>query len=87
MHEIEENYSYDINSQRVPFKIFLKEYAAWISRQEKDANLSVITYMRDKIKKIEGDELSIVAIRKMITQLAWIFFFDGLDEVPETSNT
>ena len=86
MHEIEENYSYNINCQRVPFKIVLKEYAAWISRQEKDANISVITYMRDKIKKIEGDELSIPIIRKLITQLAWIFFFDGLDEVPETSN-
>lgn len=86
MREIEENYSYDISCQRVPFKIVLKEYAAWISRQEKDANLSVITYMRDKIKKIEGDNLSIATIRKMIAQLAWIFFFDGLDEVPETSN-
>lgn len=86
MREIKENYSYEISCQRVPFKIVLKEYAAWISRQEEDANLSVITYMRDKIKKIEGDDLSITAIRKMITQLAWIFFFDGLDEVPETSN-
>ena len=81
MREIKENYSYEISCQRVPFKIVLKEYAAWISRQEEYANLSVITYMRDKIKKIEGDDLSITAIRKMITQLAWIFFFDWLDEV------
>lgn len=86
MREIGENYSYNINCQRVPFKIVLKEYAAWISRQEKDANISVINYMSDRIKKIEGDDLSIFVIRKMIAQLAWIFFFDGLDEVPETSN-
>lgn len=86
MHEIEESYCYDINCQRIPFKIVLKEYAAWISRQDKDANLSVVNYMRDKIKKIEGDDLPMIVMRKMIAQLAWVFFFDGLDEVPETSN-
>lgn len=43
MREIKENYSYEISCQRVPFKIVLKEYAAWISRQEEYANLSVIT--------------------------------------------
>ncbi|EOS37731.1 hypothetical protein C808_03711 [Lachnospiraceae bacterium M18-1] len=86
MQEIEESYSYNVNCQRVPFKVILKEYAAWINRQEKDANISIINYMRDRIKKIEGSSLSISEIRKMITQLAWIFFFDGLDEVPETSN-
>lgn len=86
MQEIEESYSYNIKCQRVPFKIILKEYAAWISRQKEDANISVINYMRDRIKKIEGNSLTIFEIRKMIAQLAWIFFFDGLDEVPETSN-
>ena len=86
MREIQESYSYHINCKRVPFKIVLKEYAAWISRQEKDANISIINYMRERIKKIEGDDLSLFVIRKMIAQLAWIFFFDGLDEVPESSN-
>lgn len=86
MREIKMNYSYSINCQRIPFKIVLKEYAAWISRQEKDANISVINYIKNKIKKIEGDDLSIFVIRKMLAQLAWVFFFDGLDEVPESSN-
>ena len=86
MQEIEESYSYQINCRRIPFKITLKEYAAWISRQGEDADISIIQYMKARIRKIEGEDLSIRAVRDMFTQLAWIFFFDGLDEVPETSN-
>lgn len=86
MQEIKESYSYQINCRRIPFKITLREYAAWISRQGEDADISVVQYMKARIRKIEGEDLSIRAMRDMFTQLAWIFFFDGLDEVPETSN-
>lgn len=86
MQDIRENYSYEINCRRIPFKISLREYAAWISRQGHDDDISVLQYMRGRIKKIEGEELSVYVMRQMLERLAWIFIFDGLDEVPESSN-
>lgn len=86
LNEVKSGYPYSVSCTRVPFKIVLREYAAWISRQPVDENISVIKYMRDRIKKIEGNELSASAIRRMLGEMAWIFFFDGLDEVPESSN-
>lgn len=84
--EIENDYHYQINCYRIPFKIVLREYAAWMNRQEIGANQSVITYIQHRIHEVEAEMLSIKLIRKMLKELAWIFFFDGLDEVPETSN-
>lgn len=84
--EIKEKYEYTINCFRIPFKITLREYAAWIGRQGKDGNCSVVQYIRTRIQKITGEELKVPMIRQMLKQMAWIFFFDGLDEVPESSN-
>lgn len=55
MQDIRENYSYEINCRRIPFKISLREYAAWISRQGHDDDISVLQYMRGELKKIEGE--------------------------------
>lgn len=84
--EVESDYHYKINCYRIPFKIVLREYAAWMNRQEIGENQSVITYIQHRIHEVEAETLSIKLIRKMLKELAWIFFFDGLDEVPETSN-
>lgn len=86
MQDIRDNYNYEINCRRIPFKIPLREYAAWIRRQGRDDDTSVLQYMRGRIKKIEGEELSVYVMRQMLERLAWIFIFDGLDEVPESSN-
>lgn len=86
IYEVENDYHYKINCYRIPFKIVLREYAAWMNRQEIGGNQSVITYMQHRINEVEAETLSIKLIRKMLKELAWIFFFDGLDEVPETSN-
>ncbi len=83
--EIQNEYKYQIENNRIPFKIVLREYAAWINRK-KDENISVIQYMKDRIKKLVGDTVSTKTMRRMLGELAWIFFFDGLDEVPESSN-
>lgn len=83
--EIKESYKYRIERSRIPFKIALREYAAWVSRKRTE-NISVIQYMMDRIKVISGESVSIKAIRRVLRERAWIFFFDGLDEVPESSN-
>lgn len=83
--EMKESYKYQIEKSRIPFKIALREYAAWVSRNRTE-NISIIQYMIDRIRVISGDSVSIKTIRRMLNERAWIFFFDGLDEVPESSN-
>lgn len=83
--EIRSGYKYQISNSRISFKIVLREYAAWINRK-KEEDISVIQYMKDRIRRISGDIVSTTTIRKMLREQAWIFFFDGLDEVPESSN-
>lgn len=86
MAEIEENYGYNIQGMRVPFKIILRDYAAWITRQGEDEPISVLKYMQSRIYRITGENISISVLKKMLEDMPWIFFFDGLDEVPESSN-
>ena len=68
--EIQMNYKYKLNRCRIPFKIVLREYAVWINRQT-GRNIS---------------EVPLKTLRRLLIDFAWIFFFDGLDEVPESSN-
>ncbi|MBR4982832.1 MAG: hypothetical protein IKY94_09755 [Lachnospiraceae bacterium] len=86
MNEIKEKYGYSIQGMRVPFKIILRDYAAWITRQGEDEPISVLKYMQSRINKITSEEISLIMLKKMLEELPWIFFFDGLDEVPESSN-
>lgn len=83
---IEQNYEYVINHNRIPFKVVLHDYAAWINRKKQEENVSVLHYIRDRIRKIQGDDIPLETLRGLLQNLAWTFFFDGLDEVPESSN-
>lgn len=86
IEEIEKSYKYKIGCFRIPFKVALREYAAWINRKKKEDNISVLQYIKERIEKMEGTDLSTDTLRKILSEQAWIFFFDGLDEVPESSN-
>ena len=86
MAEIEEKYGYTVQGMRVPFKIILRDYAAWITRQGENEAVSVLKYMQSRINRSAGEEISLTVLKKMLEEMPWIFFFDGLDEVPETSN-
>lgn len=86
MQEFVQSYGYRIDRIRIPFKVALREYAAWIRRKGAEENLSVLQYMRERFEKFEGDRLPMKTLRNMLSEQAWIFFFDGLDEVPESSN-
>lgn len=83
---VRENSIYKINCCRIPFIVVLKEYAAWIRKRDDSQNKSLIQYISDKIQSIEGTSIPINEIRKLLSELPWIFMFDGLDEVPESSN-
>lgn len=84
--EFQKSYDYRIVRARIPFKVALREYAAWIQRRETEENKSILQYMKERIEKFDGNNLPVNLLRKMLQEQAWIFFFDGLDEVPESSN-
>lgn len=84
--EVLANKSYEITCCRIPFIVVLKEYAAWVRQRGNDDNKSLMQYISNKIQSIEGTCIPIEEIRKLLSELPWIFMFDGLDEVPETSN-
>ena len=72
--------------ERFPILINLKRYAAWINKQEVDNSCSVISYIRSLINGRAGASLSIHDLRHLLSGYSWVFLFDGLDEVPASSN-
>ena len=66
--------------------VSLKRYAAWINEQGEDGNRSVIGYLTNIVGKKTGVAMSIMDFRDLLSGFSWIFFFDGLDEVPASSN-
>ena len=72
--------------ERFPVLINLKQYAAWINSQGENSSRSVIGYILSLINKRTNATLSISAFRHLLSCCSWIFLFDGLDEVPASSN-
>lgn len=72
--------------ERFPVLIRLKDYAAWIKkRQNEEKNCSILHYLIFLFEK-DGINLLISSLRDLLEGYSWIFFFDGLDEVPVSSN-
>jgi hypothetical protein len=73
---------------RLPFRITLKEYANWIIQQnKKQENYSVLNYIASSINKRTGEYYFTSAIlEELICNISTVFIYDGLDEVPASSN-
>ena len=63
--------------------ISLKDYAARLSRQN---DLSVLSYVCNRVNEKTNGNLTLFELRELLSGYSWIFFFDGLDEVPASSN-
>lgn len=72
--------------ERFPVLISLKRYAAWINKQEEENSRSVISYILFLINGKANASLSIHDFRRLLSGYSWVFLFDGLDEVPASSN-
>lgn len=72
--------------ERFPVLINLKRYAAWINRQKAENSCSVISYILFLINGKANASLSIHDFRRLLSGYSWVFLFDGLDEVPVSSN-
>ena len=72
--------------ERFPLMVSLKRYASWINDQGEEGNHSVLGYFTSIIRKKTDSDISIFDFRNLMSGFSWIFFFDGLDEVPASSN-
>jgi len=73
--------------RRIPFKVILKEYATWINKQ-KEANqpYSVLSYLKFRIEWFGDGNIDKEILSKFLSNISTLFIFDGLDEVPISSN-
>ena len=74
------------NCERFPLLIRLKDYAAWLGKRQEGDNGSVLHYLVWLIQKDAEGILPVSSLRELLKSYSWIFFFDGLDEVPASSN-
>ncbi len=72
---------------RVPVKIELRLYSSWIINRQKDNKQhDLITYISSIIANKSAEKFDNETLRLYLREYSWVFFFDGLDEVPESSN-
>ena len=74
------------NCERFPLLIRLKDYAAWLGKRQEVDNGSVLHYFISQIRDDAEGTVSLPQLRELFKSYSWIFIFDGLDEVPASSN-
>ena len=71
---------------RFPFRIVLNEFASALSASSAPDINSVFSYLAHQIRKRTDREVAADDIRQWLTQYPSVIVFDGLDEVPSSSN-
>jgi hypothetical protein len=71
---------------RIPFKIVLKDFAGWLNENKGKEHTSILNYLKFKIHIETGETLETSILKDFFSSLSFIFIFDGLDEVPISSN-
>jgi hypothetical protein len=75
---------------RFPIKIILKEFAGWIRDRivgPGKLGTSLLEYITFNInRKSSGGDITMKELEELLHNLPCIFVFDGLDEVPSSSN-
>ena len=71
---------------RFPFRIVLNEFASALSSDSLPHINSVLSYIANQIHKRTGSTVSIDDMKDWFTHYPSIIIFDGLDEVPSSSN-
>jgi hypothetical protein len=73
---------------RFPIRIILSDYSEWLNNQKKDAlSFSILSYIQYRIEYRADEKFSEFGnFRIFLEKLSFLFIFDGLDEVPSTSN-
>ena len=69
--------------RRFPVRIVLNQYASDLAR---DSALSIVNYLRHEFSHLGGADCSVEDIKSWLKTYPWLVVFDGLDEVPASSN-
>lgn len=78
---VDNEISYENFLPRIPFRILLKEYAEWVSKQKNSDDL--FHYISSEMTKKSGRDVKANQIHKIIKSNPILLLLDGLDEVPE----
>lgn len=70
--------------RRFPIRVELKKYAQFVS--DNPGNPTLINYICSSIQKRTGKSVNQQTLEKWLSSFPWALIFDGLDEVPATSN-
>ena len=71
---------------RGAFRIVLNEFASALSGNSQQTVYSVFSYLAQQIRKRTEQEVSADDIKQWLANYPSLFVFDGLDEVPSSSN-
>ena len=82
-----ENEGIDYNGvARFPFRVILSQFATALSAVSSTNVSSVFSYLSYQIKRRTGEEVSVGDLKQWLSKYPAIVIFDGLDEVPSSSN-
>ena len=84
-HCEEENIDYKI-VPRFPFRVTLSQFATALSAVSSTNVSSIFSYLSYQIRRRTGDEVSVKDLKTWFAKYPAILIFDGLDEVPSSSN-
>jgi hypothetical protein len=73
-------------ARRFPVRIELNSFAKELASKESPGINSVITYVVERIRRKTNREISVEDFRQWLGAYPWVVIFDGLDEVPPSSN-
>ena len=73
-------------ARRFPIRIELNSFAKELASKESPGINSVITYVVERIRRKTNREISVEDFRQWLGVYPWAVIFDGLDEVPPSSN-
>ena len=71
---------------RFPFKVVLNDFATALSNSSTSQVNSVLGYLSRQIKNRIDSDISVDDLRRFLAAYPSVFIFDGLDEVPASSN-
>jgi len=71
---------------RIPFRVLLREYSQWISKQEeKEKPDNLFCYLETQFSQESGGKVNSKDIQSIVKSNASLLILDGLDEVPDKS--